>query len=180
MKIKVKQSCILEGQQYGPDLRKKPGTFVVPVFYIVLEYFVALFLEKKIEILEISEEEIKEFEKEFKHNTKVEVHPEIISVVEGLLMKEEAKDETDTNSSNDGSNDSSGSEATQSENKEGEQKDAEGQSDVQTDAPASSEPKNASDELKKEYEALHEKAKRLNKTEKARYEELKTILEIKE
>lgn len=183
MKISVKQACEIDGKTFGPNIHKKPGTFIVPGSFVFIPFFVALVKDEKIKILEVSEQDMKEMEEKGKELKNFEPDPIIISILDSLGVLEQTKEEGDEESddSDDDSSDDESSEGSKAGNGEADSS----QEVVQSGSPSSEDvgevKKDEAEELMKaEYAELHEKAKRLNKNEKKRYDELKKVLKIEE
>lgn len=189
MKLLVKQACEIEGHTMGPDMRKKPGIFNVPAHLIFAELFVSLLKIEKITILDISEEEFKEENIPKKYHD-VEPDPMVITIVEGILMSKEPKedeDETTSDSSSDGDSSDSSDEGTQdSESESSEASDVEGDKELQasegTDEKASEVVNESSEQLSEEQlqrakdEArVQELLKRLKRLSDKEKKELKTL-----
>lgn len=194
MKVLFKQACEIEGQNFGPDIRKKPREFDVPFYFVFVAYFVALFKDGAIKILDVEESEMNE-EDIPKQYQDCEPDPLIVTVVEGILMAKEPKEEIKEEGGQDGKESSTASDSgdSASESSQGEQSES---SEEQSSGQELSQGESSDQEVSEvkeeekveevgksheqlEYEALHEKAKRLNNKEKKRYEELKTKLGIK-
>jgi hypothetical protein len=178
MKVKFKQACELEGRTYGPDMRKKPGIFDVPGYFIFLAFFVALLKDEKLEILDVSDEDFQEENVPEKYRAE-EPDALVVTIIENIMMSKEPKEEGEEDETTSDISDSTGASSESSEGSET----SEEQSDQNTEGGEKLPEGEKSDEESaevKEYKALHEKAKRLNKHEKKRYEELKAKLKIKE
>lgn len=178
MKVLVKQSCQIEDMVMGPNIHKKPGTFIVPGFFVFHPYFVSLVKDEKIKILEADESEFKDSEEAAAIRAKFDVKDvdaHMIAVLEGIITKEgddEESDDSDDDASDDESSQGSESDEDQTGSESKVVSPGENADEVKKDE--------AEELLRAEYEALHEKAKRLNKSEKKRYDELKSVLKIEE
>lgn len=185
MKCEFKQACEIEGKMFGPDMRKKPGTFNVPGYFVFVAYFIALFGDKKIKILEVSDEDIKEIEEASRSERFKDVEPneEILSVLESLVtVKEESdegKDEESSDVVTDGDSTSVGEQSEQSEASQpstevqGEQVQSEQEVKTEESVEASEVKKELlSEEEAKELAFLEEKKLRLTNKEKKRHQEL--------
>ena len=185
MKVLVKQACQIDDVVMGPNIHKKPGTFDVSGSLLLHPYFVLLMKDEKISIVEMIEKDFEELEASAKAQ-KIkgdDLDPCVIAAcekfAEEISKKKNEKEEDDEESD---SSDSDSSDADSPEELEA----GNGQADSEQEKLPSSEnldevKKSEADEiLKAEFDALHEKAKRLNKNEKKRYDELKAVLKIEE
>jgi hypothetical protein len=181
MKVLVKQACEIEGHTMGPDMRKKPGIFNVPAYLIFADLFVSLIKSEKISILDISEEEFKEENIPKKYHD-VEPDPVVITIVEGILMSKEPKedeDETTSDSSSDGDSSDSSDEGNQdSESESSEASDVEGSKELQASEGTEEKVSEVAEEVKRpsvdeaRLKFLEAKIKRLSDKEK---KELKAL-----
>jgi hypothetical protein len=187
MKVEFKQACEIEGQKFGPDMRKKPGVFNVPGYFIFIEFFVTLLKANLLKILDVSDEDFQEENVPEKFRA-VEPDPIVISIIEDIMMSKEPKEEgeDDEQESSDSSSESNASESSSEGNgTEGEEHGSEEQqSDEVKNEEAccvkSSEGFEDLSEDEKELAFLQEKKLRLTNKEKKRYAELKAKLKVKE
>jgi hypothetical protein len=189
MHVLFKQQCEIEGMKFGPNIHKKPGVFTCPVHFLLDWFFVGLLKDQRAKIQSITQEEVDSLEGLFKaHAEKVEkvtgkefeVDPFLISLIDGLLPKEEeSKDEESDSTGGSGDSDVDADKGEQKETVQDEQSEdgekllpSESSNDETQDVVVS--------EDQKEFDLLHKKVKRLNNIEKKRYEELKAKLKIEE
>lgn len=185
MHVLFKQACEIEGKKFGPNIYKKPGVFECPVHFLLDWFFVALLKDAKAKIQFISEKEIDQLEALFKaHAEKVEketgkefeVDPFLISLIDSLIPKESKDEESDSaGGDSDSDVDLDKGEQTPSNDETFDEEKLSSSEDVNEEAQDL-----VKSEEQKEYDLLHEKAKRLNNKEKKRYEELKLKLKIEE
>ena len=164
MKIEFKQSFEIEGKEFKIKKKDKVEVADVPAFFCFIAYFIALVKEQKVKVLEVNEAEFKDvdFEK-YKISDEdedfMQAHLEAVSIEDS----EEGSDEE--------SNSIPDSDLSVSDAEEVLTPSEEVKAEV---AVEDAEAKPSKEEI--EFNELHEKAKRLNKNERKRYEELKVKL----
>lgn len=183
MKIQFTQSFAIDDQEFRIKKKGKAEEAHVPLYFVFLSYFVALFKDEKIKILEVSEEEFSALGQDEVMKARFEkVEPDvaIMAAVEHVMIenKEEEKDEDETDSDSSTVSDSGSQSQAGSEEQAPTDSNVESGEVIHNDKKPVEEVSNEVKALQAEYDLLHEKAKRLNKKEKERYEILKTQLKI--
>lgn len=184
MKISFKKSFCIDGKEFKIKKKGQLGADEAPSSFLLNFLFINLVIVKAVQILSFDSKDQKELEQLAEKLGVEELHPAINEQLEKFEEKEETKDEENSDSDND--SDSLDDSNKESSEGEGQVQDGEKLSEESNDSKKSEEvkgdeekkseePKQLSKE-EKEFEFLHDKAKRLNNKEKARYEQLKKKL----
>lgn len=182
MKVEFKQACEIEGRVFGPDMRKKPGVSEVPGYFLLLDYFVSLLKSGMLKIIDVSEDEFSEVPEKYKD---VEPDSLVISIVEGILMSKQPKEESEEGEESEEDLNSPSSSDSSDEPEEGKsEQQSEPESDQvhkelseNQDADKEVSPKDEQKEVDEErLKELLKKVKRLSNKERKELTELKSKL----